>query len=409
MVALSSLTVSKIFQYCDQKRIYKSATASDNLNRKYRALSRVLWDLKSDFLLPFDERTATLTYLDSVNEYSAPVDLDHLIAYVPDSFDGYQEKIDEKTPEEFVRLDNRGKQNISAIDMADQAKKILLKYNGQFNAVVVNQASDLTANGAWSADTTGSDASNLTKDSLTFRKYNGSLNFDVTVAQSTNNYAQISNSTVSAVDLEDEENVAHFVCEVYIPDITNISSFTMRWGSSSSAYFEKTVTTKINSGAFTNGWNILDFDWASATETGSVDSSNITYLLFRVTYTASQADDTDFRLNNIRAIMPEEITYRYTTAYIAKNSAGTFIDEITALTDVVLFSGQDTKFMNTVISGCLFELFGDSNVKGGKKENEWEIRYNRDKAKLKKEYSPRVRRPEKRIHVRNTLRRGIIS
>ncbi|MEK7578855.1 MAG: hypothetical protein AAB456_04065 [Patescibacteria group bacterium] len=365
--------------------------------------------MKSDFLLPWDERTATLTYLDSVTEYSAEVDLDHIIAFTPDSFDGYQVKIDEKRPEEFIRLDNRGISNISAVDMADQTKKILLKYNSQFNAIGVNSASDLTANGTWSADTSGSDASNLTKDSLTFRKFNGALNFDVTVAQTANNFAQISNSTFSAVDLSDEKNVAHFVADVYIPDKTNLTSFTLRWGSDASNYFEKTVTTKINSGAFTDGWNVLDFNWASATETGTVDAASIDYLLFRVTYSASQANATDFRLNNIRAIMPENVTYRYTTAYIAKNSSGTFLDEIAATSDVVLFSGQDTKFMKAVISGCLFELFGDDNTKRGQKEADWEVRYKRDKDRLKKEYTPRVRRPEQRIKIRSTLRRGAIS
>lgn len=408
-MALTSLTVSKIFTYVDQKRIYKAATSADNLNQKYRALSLTLYDLKSDFLLPWDEKTTTLNYLDSVTEYSAPDGLDQVIAYTPDTFDGYVSKIDEKRPEEFIRLDNRGVSNISAIDMADHTKKLLFKYKGRFHAKTVSSASDLTSNGTWSADTTGSDATNLTKDELTFKKFNGSLNFDLDVSQSANNYAQISNSTLSKVDLSREEDVAHFVCDVYIPDVTNITSFTLRWGSSSSAYHESTVTTKINGGAFTTGWNVLDFDWSSATETGTSDTTNIDYLLFRVTYGASQADDTDFRLNNIRAVMPEVVDYRYTTAYIGKNNSGTLLDEFTATNDTVLFSGMDTKFLKTVVSGCLFQLFGDYNTKGGRKENEWEKRYNEDKRKLKMEYPPRVRRREQRAKVRSTLRRGVIS
>ncbi|MBI4136558.1 hypothetical protein HY469_00690, partial [Candidatus Roizmanbacteria bacterium] len=216
---------------------------------------------------------------------------------------------------------------------------------------------------------------------------------------------------MSAVDLSDESDVAHFVMDFYIPDATNITSFDLFWSDESSVtpstkskYWTKNVTTQLNGGSFQNGWNVLDFDWASATKTGSPGSSAIVYLEIRVNYSASQTDDTDFRFNYIRAVIPEVVDVRYSTAYIAENTSGTLIDEIGATNDVMLFSQMDTKFMRTVIAGCLYELFGDDNTKGGTKESLWERRYTREKVKLLTEYPPRIKRVERRVNIRSTQR-----
>lgn len=402
-MALSSLTVSKLYEYVDQKRIYKPQDGSTGLNDKYRALSLVLWDLKSFFQLPWDEIETTLTYLDSVIKYSAPDGLDHLISFEPDDF---AIKIDHKTPEEFRRMDERGQTNLSAVGIEGGTKTIYLKFGGKHKAITVNSASSYDGNGTWTADTTGSDAANVTTDTVVYKEFSGSVNFDITVTQSANNRATLYNPSMSAVDLADENDKAHFVLDFDIPDKTYITSFDLYWGSDSSAtpstkanYWSKNVTTQINSGAFKNGWNILDFDWSTATKTGSPNAASIKYIEIRINYSASQANDTDFRINNLRVVVPETVDYRYSTAYIAKNSSGIYIDEIGALNDTMLFSGIDTKFMKCIVSGCLFNLFGDHDTKDGQKETQWETRYEADKFKLMSEYPSRVKVPERRIKI----------
>lgn len=150
---------------------------------------------------------------------------------------------------------------------------------------------------------------------------------------------------------------------------------------------------------FINGRNTIKFDWDTATKVGSPDSSAIKYLELRITYSASQVDDTDFRINYIRCCMPENVDLEYSTAYIAKNTGGTYIDEITADNDVMLFSGIDTKFMKAIISGCLFQLFGDNNTQEGKKEASWEKRYEEDILRLELEYPTKIIASEQRIRL----------
>lgn len=410
-MALTNLTVSKLFTYVDQKRVYTPQDGSSGQNNKNRALTLTLWDLQNEFQLPWSERTATLDYLDTVTEYSAPDGLEKLLALTPDDF---TERIDHKEVEEFERMDNRGVTNISAMEIKNRTKVIRLKFNGRQSAASVDNASSYDGNGTWTADTSGSDASNVTTDEKVYRQFSGSVNFDVVVAQSANNYATIYNPSISAVDLSDEEDTAHFVLDFYLPSATNISSFDLFWTDQSGAtpstrtkYWTKNVTTQINSGAFATGWNVLDFDWATAIKTGAPNSAAIRYLEVRVNYSASQANDTDFRINYIRAVVPETVTYRFSTAYIAVNSSGTLIDEITAASDVLMFSGMDTKFMKAVISGCLYQLFGDDYEHDGEDENKWEKRWEADKMKLALDYPPRVLVPERRVKIYNTSRSSV--
>ena len=53
--------------------------------------------------------------------------------------------------------------------------------------------------------------------------------------------------------------------------------------------------------------------------------------------------------------------------------------------------------MNTVISGCLYELFGDDDE--GDKESKWEGRYKNDKRMLSREYRSRKANIEHRIRL----------
>lgn len=413
-MSLTNLTVSKLFNYVDQKRVYQPQDGTSGQTQKNRALSMVLWDLHSEFQLPWNERTATLEYLDSVVDYSAPDGLDHLLAFTPDDF---TERIDLKTPEEFTRLYNRNVNNIVAIDLKNRTKALKLFFDSKQKATTVTSASSSTADGTWTADTTDSDATNITSDTEVYKKFNGSVNFDVDVSQSGNNRATIYINLSTAVDLSDLEDVAHFVLDAFIPSVTNISSYDLFWGSDSAStpstktnYWTKNVTTQINSGALASGWNILDFDWSLATKTGSPSSATTRYIEIRVNYTSSQADDTDFRINYLRAVAPETVEYRFSTAYIAVNSAGSLIDEITdsSGTDVLMFSGMDTKFLKAVISGCVYQLAGDNNTNNGKDELKWEKRYEDDKMKLRMEYPPRILTPERRIKVYATNRQTTV-
>lgn len=171
--------------------------------------------------------------------------------------------------------------------------------NPPMAAVTMNDCDSVTGNGTWSANTTTSDAANIATDPYILFQGSGSIKFDITVGQSVNNYAEISNSTMNNVDLSGITlaNVGTLTCQVYLPSATDYTSFTMRWGADSSNYYESTVTTDIAGQPFVQGWNQLGFDWITATTVGSPTTSGIVYLLFRATYPASFSSQTGVHLD----------------------------------------------------------------------------------------------------------------
>lgn len=209
---------------------------------------------------------------------------------------------------------------------------------------VANQISSLESTtadgGTWAVDSSTSDATNLTIDTNEFKEGAGCFNFDITVAQSGNNRATIQNSTLTSMDLTNEEDLASWVFWVYLPDVTNFSSVKLYWGSSSSAYWSATATTDINGNAFVDGWNRIKIDWLNSTLTSTPDKAAITFIRFDFNYTGSQANDTDFRIDDLKLIIPETLTFLYTSWFVGTNSGGTDISAFTATTDIPFFSGQ---------------------------------------------------------------------
>jgi len=183
---------------------------------------------------------------------------------------------------------------------------------------VVHPCNTIDGDGTWAAT---ADASNLTLDNLNYVSGGGSLNFDVTGA-STSGYIQ--NSTFDAVDLSDHEDKSGLFAWLYIPDSSAFTSVNLRWGSSTSAYWNVTKTA-AQDGAFQTGWNLVRFDWNGATETGSPDSSAIDYL--RVTITYDGTADTDFRVDSIKSILGSIFSLDYYSKYLFRTAAGVWQEE----------------------------------------------------------------------------------
>lgn len=162
--------------------------------------------------------------------------------------------------------------------------------------VLANNAYD--EDGAWVASL---DATNVTTDLDVFKTGIGSVNFDLDVSLDSGNVAAIENSTFTAQDLSSYDDSGKWRIWVYLPDTTYLSNVTLRWGSSSTDYWSLVETKDYKNIALRDGWNLVEFDWASSsvTESGTPSASAIDYLQLRIAYTARQEDLTDFRIDAI--------------------------------------------------------------------------------------------------------------
>ncbi len=190
----------------------------------------------------------------------------------------------------------------------------------------IHDMNSITGNGTWAV---GGDTENLTQDTLNKVSGSASLNFDLDGSGTT---GYIENSDFTDVDLSDHEDKSALFLWLYIPDTSIFTSCDLRWGSSSSAYWNVIVTSG-HASVFQNGWNLLRFDWNGATKTGSPDSSAINYA--KVTLTYDGTADTDFRVDNIISNLGDIFDVLYYSKYLFQNSSGTYIEKPTADTDLI--------------------------------------------------------------------------
>lgn len=228
-----------------------------------------------------------------------------------------------------------------SIERRDNNTYLVVNHQSKHSPFTFATFDSLTADGGtWAADTTNSDATNVTADTVEFKQGSGCINFDITVAQSANNRATLSSTTTSR-DLSDFENLGAWVFWIYVVDVTYFSSVTLYWGSSASAYWSATVTTDINSNAWVNGWNRVAVLWSNAIKTSTPDVTANDYMRIDFNYTASQANATDFRIDDMTLVRPETLTFFYTSWYVGTDTTGaTSKTAFTATTDIPFFSGQ---------------------------------------------------------------------
>lgn len=370
-----SVTVANIVTNVDS---YISDTSTDRITSAERLqyiTEAVLWlqeSLQNDHL----NASYDLSYFDTVNRYK-------ITTAVPDVLDvcDLRRGIDDQTisfsrkstRELYEEIGVNFGESSYALERVDSNWYLLVNHASKYPALLVGKCDSLTGDGGtWEADTTNSDATNVTADSNEFTEGSGSINFDADVSQSGNNRATIFNDELTSQDLTDYEDLASFIVDVYIPDVTNFTSVTFYWGSSSTAYWSVTATTDINSNAFVAGWNTVKFSWASATMTSTPDVTAIDYLRIDFNYGAGQGDDTDFRIDNIRVVRPETLKFIYTSWSVGTNSGGTDLYAFTATTDIPFFSGKYDQYKYAVAHKAASLIFRTLRLKQESADEEME-------------------------------------
>ena len=371
-----------------------STTGALDDTKRTRSVNRILEDLQDFADWEFTKRSKTFYFIDGVSEYS----LENYVGATCQDNDGATAILDFKNPHDLRPEDGRSLDYKEAKAVRENIRKnkfikeygvdnglLIIGYPKQVSAQLHN-CDSLTANGTWAAS---GDATNLTIDTQTFEEGSGALNFDVSAGTS----LILTNSTLTSKDLTSLQNKSHIVMKVYLPTITNFTSIAVRFGSSSTAYWEKTETVPAGNATLKAGWNTFAFRWADATETGSPDVTAIDYMRIVLTYSAATTD-TDFRIDDIRIGKEVEMTLDYYSLAMVQDASGDyqleFNPDSVTLTDTLL---GDSTARRAVIQGANYELF---EIVGGKSERDrtdsFKI-YENTRMNLFKRAGHRVRRP----------------
>lgn len=377
--------LNEVVDSARRSNITNVITARNPLNRAAR---RVI----SDIDLRSTKRNSALAsnLFDDIYSYAAPSDLkgDAIIDLIPQVNRDIDFRLELVSEQEFD-MKKTIRDNIVAIATDELVKR--LKFSGDVKDTVLSPGSlDSLTNdgGTWIAF---GDAESVAADTDNFIKGGGSVKFDLTGSGTT---AGISNIGLTTFDITDYINNGSVFVWVYINSTTNLTNFIIRIGNDITAnYYTQTITTTNESTSFVNGWNLLRFDFASMTQTGTVAPTTCDSIAIYMTKTSGKSDN-GYRFDDISLHTGQIHNVLYYSGYPWQTSAGVFLENSTADTDVL--NAETDEFDLFVFRGKA-ELFRELRrfdlVKDAMAEYD----------KLKKEYQ-RLN-PSERVHRNRFYRR----
>ena len=248
-----------------------------------------------------------------------------------------------------------------AIDTTSGVQTIRIK-SVDGSLASINTATAYNQNGTW-IGTSG--ATSVATDS-----YEGyslpasvSFNYNGTSAVLTND-AAVTN-TFSPVDLTIYKNRSNIYFDIYFSSVTNLTSVSLKWGSSSSNYYTATATTDYLGNSFIIGWNRIKIPWSSTpTTVGTPVITTIKYLQMTVVTTGS----TNLGLTRFQNFFVAEnipLTLTYYSTNMVQTTAGAQSQVFASsgsTTDLPLWSGRwdmaSEPFINSVLE-IIFWITGE--------------------------------------------------
>lgn len=187
--------------------------------------------------------------------------------------------------------------------------------------------SEMSAVDNWVASGT---ASNLSVNQVSYYKTPASLKFNIATGTG------ILTSSLTSQDLSDYEGIGVGFLAVYIPDATTLTSITLKIGSDSSNYASVTATTSFIGSFTSDNWQLVAFDFANATLTGTPDWSAIDYTQISIVCSGTQ---TNFGVGNlfISLPVPYQIFYQSAAIFVPSGSE-TPSQYITDTTDTIILT-----------------------------------------------------------------------
>ncbi len=303
----------------------------DNVTNLFTAYERTARQVVQKLSIPTTMGRSQITVYDGVFDYLAPTDLlgTNIVDLQPQGIS--------RNSNDFVYKDN--------ISDFDRTKGYLT--NGAQITFEARKGTDImrifsvkptpkieldpmTDTTGWTAS--GS-ASGITQDQTVFYQDPGSLRFLLTGAST-----GIISKTIPSNDLTDYVGVGVVFLAIRIPStetLSNLTSITIKIGSSNSAYYTVTSTTGFL-GAFTLGeWLLVPFNLSSATTVGSPVVTKITYAEIDI---ATAGTITNFYVGDLWISLPSPYTVIYETASIFMASGSNPSQSITTVADTIIMN-----------------------------------------------------------------------
>lgn len=246
----------------------------------------------------------------------------------------------------FEQFFRRQDGNTISVSDYDFIRKVFIKSEINDTKTTLSLLDSLTAGGGtWGAFGDGTNVEAGTDNSINGR---ASIKYDISAAGGTT--AGIVNSTLNQVDLSAFFNGdGNVVVWAYITSTTNLTNFIFRIGSDSSNYYHKTVTTQADGTAFVNGWNLLNFNFATFSTQGTPVETLMDYCAIYMTKTAGKISEVGYRFDSIIFRRGEINNLYYYSKYGWQSSAGSYKENATTTSD---YLNCDTEEYEIIVAKC---------------------------------------------------------
>jgi len=294
-----------------------------------RAKNQLISDV--DFFELLQERQIANSIFDSIYDYPAPPGLvmDKIVDIFPQVNRQIYDKYGHKYVEDFDRKKSF-KSDIFSVEYRNGVKvlRVSQKYTQPaLQPTALGNFSSLTGNGTW---VLGGDATGLVLDMVNYVAGTASLRFDLSGAGTT---WYIENSGMDPYDLSTKTDGSLFDW-VWLPEASEHTNLTLRWGSSVTDYYESTVTAQYFS-AFVNGWNQMENIFVNATVVGSPDVTAITYVRIGGVYDGSVIED--MRVGGITALLGTKFLVKYyRDTFFQDATTGAYKDVVDDDSDIIV-------------------------------------------------------------------------
>lgn len=190
--------------------------------------------------------------------------------------------------------------------------------------VILDQLNDTTG---WTASGT---ATTPARDTGSYWQSPSSIRFNVTTGTGTLTKA------INSADISDYQGIGVAFLAVNIPDTTTLTSINLRIGSSASDYYSVTSTSSFTGAWTSDNWQLVAFDFSTASTTGTPDWDNADYVQINIVASGTQ---TNFRLGQLFIANPNsyQILYQSANVFLASGST-TPLGTITDNTDEIILN-----------------------------------------------------------------------
>lgn len=153
------------------------------------------------------------------------------------------------------------------------------------------------------------------------------------------------------LDLTEFKDNSTISVYVYIKDTpTNVTSITLRVGSSFGNYYDSTVYQTASQTAFDVGWNLISFPNIWLNDVGAPDITAIDYIFLEVGLTAGATSYLNF--DNILCVGGKQMEIEYYSKYLFRDAlTNTFQEEVSDDSNLI---NLDTDSFNIFFNLCAF-------------------------------------------------------